>query len=249
MTTTATGAPGIRERNRAAIEAEILAVGRRQLAEVGAPALSLRGVARELGMVPSALYRYVASRDDLLTLLIVAAYDDLADAVDDALARQRAKQPGSGPRAAFTTIATTTRHWALAHPHEHALVFGSPVPGYTAPADRTTGPGTRVDAHLIALFSGLDAPALPGLDPATQERGAASLADTLQDPMFVDAKVSPTELLRGVTAWTLVLGAVSSELFEHHGPDLATNRDAHFAAVVDLAASLAFPPDSPDSPH
>jgi len=247
VTTSTTGVPGIRERNRAAIEAEILTVGRRHLAEVGAAALSLRAVARDLGMVPSALYRYVAGRDDLLTLLIVAAYDDLADAVDAALARQQTEQPASGPRAAFTAIATATRRWALTHPHEHALIFGSPVPGYTAPAERTTGPGTRVDAHLIALFSGLDAPPLPGVDPATQELGAASLADTLQDPMFLGANLSPTELLRGVTAWTLVLGAVSSELFEHHGPDLATDRDAHFAAVVDLAAALAFPPDSPDS--
>ena len=80
-----TAAGGIRERNRAAIEAAIIERGRAQLAEVGAAALSLRAIARDLGMVSSAVYRYVANRDDLLTLLIVAVYDDLGDAVDAAL--------------------------------------------------------------------------------------------------------------------------------------------------------------------
>ena len=243
MTTAAGGAPGIRERNRAAIEAEILAAARRQLAEVGAPALSLRAVARELGMVPSALYRYVASRDDLLTLLIVAAYDELADAVDGALAALADRPDGKGPatpREGFTTIATTTRTWALANPHEYALIFGSPVPGYAAPAERTSGPGTRVDIRLIELFAGQQAPELPGLDQAAQARAADSLQATLDDPLLAGANLSSAEFLRGLTAWTLVLGAVSSDLFEHHGADLTSDRDALFAAAVDLAAMMAF---------
>ncbi len=240
-------APGIRERNRAAVEAEILAVGKRQLAQVGAAALSLRAVARELGMVPSALYRYVAGRDDLLTLLIVAAYDDLADAVDAALAGTAEDRSGD-PRTGFLTIATTARRWALANPHEYALLFGSPVPGYAAPAERTSGPGTRVDARLLELFDGVAPPRLPGLDPAVQDAGSASLAGLLGDPLLAGRRLPPTELLRGITAWTLVLGAVSSELFQHHGPDLAADPEAHFAAVVDLAAAMAFPSGTPSTP-
>ena len=77
---------GSRAANRAEIERRIREAGREQLSEFGAAGLSLRAVARELGMVSSAVYRYVASRDDLLTLLLVEAYDDLADAVGAARA-------------------------------------------------------------------------------------------------------------------------------------------------------------------
>ena len=70
---------GVRERARAEITAEITAEARRQLAVDGATGLSLRAVARELGMVSSGIYRYVASRDELLTLLIIEAYDALGD--------------------------------------------------------------------------------------------------------------------------------------------------------------------------
>ena len=69
-----TRADGIRARNRAALEQEILRVAREELRRHGAAALSLRAVAREMGMAPSALYRYIKDRDDLLTLLIVSAY-------------------------------------------------------------------------------------------------------------------------------------------------------------------------------
>ena len=107
----ATRTQGIRARNRAAIEQEILEVGRQHLARHGAAALSLRAIARDMGMVSSALYRYVRNRDDLLTLLIVSAYTSLADAVEAAHAavdpwdleatlvrrRSRAAPVGAGP--------------------------------------------------------------------------------------------------------------------------------------------------------
>jgi AcrR family transcriptional regulator len=104
---------GIRARNRAAIEDEILEVGRRHLAKDGAAALSLRAIARELGMVSSALYRYVASRDELLTLLIVAAFNSLGDAVDQA----HATVPPNDLAGRWQAIGRALRDWALAHPH------------------------------------------------------------------------------------------------------------------------------------
>ena len=79
-------AGGIRAANRARLEGEILRLGREHLAQVGPAALSLRAIARDLGMASSAVYRYVASRDELLTLLIIESYDAMADAVEAALA-------------------------------------------------------------------------------------------------------------------------------------------------------------------
>src|SRR5204863_7108285 len=118
-----------RERIRAELTAEIANAARRQLAEVGAAALSLRAVARELGMASSALYRYFPSRDDLLTRLIIDGYDDLGAAAEPA------DDPTAPPGERWRAVCRAVRTWALAHPHEYALLYGSPVPGYRAPAD------------------------------------------------------------------------------------------------------------------
>ena len=140
---------GIRARNRAALEEEILEAGRRHLARDGAAALSLLAIARDLGMVSSALYRYVANRDDLLTLLIVAAYTSLGDAVEQAARRHT----GGRPRCALGRHRARPAQWALAHP---ARVR----PGRTARRSRTTarrrsappspGPGSRCPSFVCS---------------------------------------------------------------------------------------------------
>src|SRR4051812_10674543 len=121
--------PSARERVRAELTAEITDAARRQLGEVGAAALSLRAVARDVGMVSSAVYRYFPSRDDLLTRLIIDGYDALG------LAAETADDPSATPVERWLTVCRAVRAWALAHPHEYALLYGSPVPGYAAPAD------------------------------------------------------------------------------------------------------------------
>src|SRR3954471_654211 len=126
MTTTA---PTARARARAELTEEIKAAARRQVAEEGSAALSLRAVAREVGMVSSAVYRYFPSRDSLLTALIVEAYDGLGTAVERAVA----KVPADDLVGRWNTICDRVRRWAIANPHEYALIYGSPVPGYRAP--------------------------------------------------------------------------------------------------------------------
>src|SRR5215207_2486599 len=111
-------ARGVRERARAEITSEIVRAGRHQLATDGAAALSLRAVARELGMVSSAVYRYVASRDDLLTLLIIEAYDGLGAAVEAEAAPRR----GRNPVTRFVGAGRAIRTWAVANPHGFALL-------------------------------------------------------------------------------------------------------------------------------
>src|ERR1700692_2171265 len=111
-----------RERARAELTREIKEAARRQLAAVGADGLSLRAVSRELGMASSALYRYFPSRDDLLTALIIDAYNALGEASANALA---GAGPGAG-RAHGVPACHAIRAWALANPHEYALIYGSP---------------------------------------------------------------------------------------------------------------------------
>jgi AcrR family transcriptional regulator len=153
-----------RERARAELTREIKEEARRQLADVGADALSLRAVARELGMVSSALYRYYPSKDELLTALIIDAYDALGAAAETAIASASVTQPASGARPASGTEPGGTlararwiaaghaiRSWALAHPHEYALIYGSPVPGYRAP-EATIAPAARTPLAFVGVL-------------------------------------------------------------------------------------------------
>ncbi len=232
--------PGVRARHRAAVEADIVRVGRAHLAEVGAAALSLRAVARELGMVSSALYRYVANRDDLLTLLIVAAYDDLGDVVDLALE----EVTDGSRRARFVTLAHAVRRWAREHPHDYALIYGSPVPDYDAPAERTLAAGTRVPARLVSLLTEKAPRAATGDRAALEAATEALRPVTETNPFFArpDGPPHPEALVRGLAAWEMVLGSISAEVFEHYGPGTLPEPDVRFAAVAALAADVAFGP-------
>ncbi|MEP6855386.1 MAG: TetR/AcrR family transcriptional regulator [Pedococcus sp.] len=223
---------------------EILAVGRRHLARDGAAALSLRAIARDLGMVSSALYRYVASRDDLLTLLIVAAYTSLGDAVEQA----HGAIPEEDLGARWDAIAQSLRTWALAHPHEYALVYGSPVPDYDTPANRTTEPGTRVQALLVRLLADATRTGRlahqDGGDAGTEARHLAERAvgTMVRGEFFAGSGVDAPTLVTGLAAWSLVMGTLSTEVFAQLGPDSVTDRDAYFASMVRISRQLVLGP-------
>src|SRR4051812_14415371 len=123
-------ANSIRARVRAEMTDEIKELARRHLATDGAN-LSLRAVARDLGMVSSAIYRYFPSRDDLLTALILDAYNALGETAEKAVSAV----PADAHATRWLAVASSVRGWAVEHPHEYALIYGSPVPGYRAPED------------------------------------------------------------------------------------------------------------------
>src|SRR5215469_11240887 len=107
-------AASIRARVRAEMTGEIKQAARRQLATEGAN-LSLRAIARDLGVVSSALYRYFASRDELLTALIIDAYNAIGEAGEHADAAIT-ERPDLTRR--WLAVATAWREWALAHPRQ-----------------------------------------------------------------------------------------------------------------------------------
>lgn len=205
-----------RERARAEVRAEILATARRHLAVDGAAALSLRAVARELGVASSAVYRYVASRDELLTALIVAAYDALGEAAEAAAQRSA----GAPLRERWVAVAVAIRDWAVAHPHEYALLYGSPVPGYAAPTD-TVVPGTRVSLALVGLVrDAVAAGEIPRGDATDVARGAdappladATVASLRQLRELIDVGADDRVLLDLLLGWTQLFGLLSFELF------------------------------------
>lgn len=234
---------GIRAQRRATIEAEILRVARQHLGTYGAAALSLRAIARDLGMVSSGIYRYVESRDELLTRLIVHAYTSLAGAVEAEHARadQQAHDDLDGR---WRAIGRGLRAWALAHPHDFALLYGSPVPDYHAPAERTSGPGTAVQALLIHLAA--DAGAAGRLARAAYPEGASRATRTmLEDPMFTGLPLTAETLFTGLAAWTLLLGTVTSEVFEQLGADTLADPELYFDVMLETAGRLLLAPADP----
>lgn len=217
---------GARERARIELTAAIKDEARRQLAADGAAKLSLRAVARELGMASSAIYRYYPSRDELLTALIVDAYDAIGEAAESALATS----VRGGPVTRWVEVCRATRAWALVHPHEYALIYGSPVPGYSAP-QTTTGPAARVATALISLVreahrtTGLAVPALPAALRPEAERLAADVAPDLP----------PAVGIALATVWAQLFGLISFEVFGQFNR-VIEEREAFFAHA---AAGLA----------
>jgi AcrR family transcriptional regulator len=126
-----------RERLRAATIDEIKQAALTQIATEGAASLSLRGVARAIGMSPAGLYRYYNGLDALITELITDAYNDLADAVEATL-----REPGT-TRARFAAATLAYRKWCVHHPHRFLLIFGTPIPGYAAPEGGSTVEANR----------------------------------------------------------------------------------------------------------
>lgn len=226
---------GKRQQARDRIEAQIIEVGRRHLVTDGAAGLSLRAIARDMGLVSSAIYRYVASRDDLLTLLLIDAYTELADTVD------AAADGVSGDWAArLAAMAHAARGWALRQPARWALLYGSPVPGYRAPADLTVGPGTRVVGSLFGIVAdGIRAGAIPDLKGVAPQQIAVDM-DRLRTE-FDFAGGDPV-LLRCFLLWAALVGAISLEVFGQYGADTLTEPTVVFDGQIRLLVQMLASP-------
>ncbi|NIH85940.1 TetR/AcrR family transcriptional regulator [Amycolatopsis granulosa] len=206
-----------RERARAELTREIKDEARRQLGEVGPHGLSLRAVARELGMVSSALYRYFPSRDHLLTDLIIDAYNEIGEAAE------RADDPSAKPRERWMRVWAGTRDWAKRNPHEYSLIYGSPVPGYHAPQD-TIAPAGRVAVALVRVMEAAElGPAMAGPPLSAELAGQADRVRTALGTSLTD-----DDLVRLITAWTHLFGAISFELFGQYART-ADPADHYFA--------------------
>ena len=198
-----------RDRARAELTSEIKAVGLRHLAEHGAAGLSLRAVARDLGMVSSAVYRYFPSRDDLLTALIIDAYSAVGDVAETAAdAKRRARFP-----ARWVAVAEQVRGWALAHRHEYALIYGTPVTGYAAPAD-TIDPASRIALVFLQLIAdGIAAGEITTTPDLPVTRAVHADFEAMRASTGLD--IPDAVLSRTLIAWAQLLGGINLELFGH----------------------------------
>ncbi len=212
---------------RAEMTEEIKAVARRHLATDGAN-LSLRAVARDVGLASSAVYRYFASRDELLTALIIEAYDSVGTAAEQAAA------DATDPFDRFLALTHAVRDWALADPHQWALIYGSPVPGYQAPLD-TIGPATRVIMLIAQLVEDAFAAGRIIDGPPISGRFAEELAAVAEH--FTPA-ASPRLVGAAIAAFIQLCGAISAELFGQLNNSVDEDRRGFFEFQMRGAASF-----------
>lgn len=242
---------GREEGRRARVRRETLAELRRaaldELREHGAVALSLRRVARRMGMSPAGLYRYVSSREELLTWLIADAYDDLADhllaatgAPDEERCDPDAPAPGvpvvAGEDAdvadRMRAVALAYRAWSVAYPNRFALLFGDPIPGYEAPVE---GPTT---AAMTRMGAALGRPLVEAWQRGRLRPLVSEVTDELRERLTPMAAIAadplPPELpLTLLLAWGRLHGQVSLEVFGHHAWLFPDGCEELFAADVE----------------
>ena len=191
----------MRERYRAQVRAEIKQAALRQLAESGPGGLSVSAIGKELGVSGPALYRYFTSRDELLAELAIDAYQDLADALSAAAGRA----PDLDPRARLEALGRAYRSWALAQPHRYRLLFGPPLPGYDAHAQRLVEAAQNSMTVLLEILRELSDPvATPPGQPLASQLSAWAHKHSLE--------ADPATALRAVLAWSRLHGFVSLEI-------------------------------------
>lgn len=224
--------PSRRERMREATREEIKTLARQQMATSGTASLALNAIARALGMVPSALYRYYPDRDALITALILDAFAQLASTL-------RAADLGPSYGARLLATARAYRRWALANPVDFQLVFGNPIPDYHAPVEQT-GPAMQ---HVFAVFLDIinEAHAAGMLRPVPAFRPAV-LANCHPDDLF--NVYSPPVMYSGLAGWSAMHGVVSLELFGHLRHALADHEAFYVGQITDYMATIGLPPDS-----
>ena len=188
------------------LQAAIKETACKQIAASGAAALSLRAIARELGITAPAIYHYFPSRDDLVTALIIDAYNSLAAAL---AASQEGGKESHAER--IMALARAYRGWALARPQEYSLIFGTPIPNYHAPME-ITGPAAA--GAMAVLIDALDAIWREG---TLKVEGVLSATPDMVQAWIdkFDYKGPPAVIHFTMATWAQIHGLVSLELYGH----------------------------------
>ena len=225
-----------RQRARIETEAQITAIGNRMIDDEGVDGLSLRAIARELGVVSSAVYRYVKSRDELLTILIRDAFTQIADAVDEALAGERSVK----------TLALRMLEWSRAYPNRWALIYGTPIADYEAPREQTVVPGTRIMVTLAELVATGQNGAEAALESRAESKESAATSKSSSRRRNTEAALQPLReglvelglefddhvILETVTIWVAIIGLINGLRFGQFGPGFDDVEDDLMSGVV-----------------
>ncbi|MBI9045599.1 MAG: TetR/AcrR family transcriptional regulator [Anaerolineaceae bacterium] len=199
-------------------------VARKQISEHGTASLSLRAVARELGITAPAIYNYFPRRDDLVTALIVDAYHSLAKSLTETQHNLKGDHAWR-----IKASARAYRNWALAHAAEYSLIFGTPIPGYHA-SMAVTGPAAA--ESMLALIQVLDAAYQDGV-LSVGELSPALIAMLQSWVEQMDYSGPPAVIHLALAFWAQLHGLVSLELFGHLGADTECDEDNDASALFE----------------
>ncbi|CAO5156105.1 AcrR family transcriptional regulator [Frankia sp. AiPs1] len=232
---------GRRERLRAETTAEIKQVALALMAAGGPDAITLRAIAREMGMTANAIYGYFATRDDLVSTLIHDVNTELADTIETAM---RGAANGDDPGGPVRAWAGAFRGWALANPQGFRLVYGDPVPGYRAPEG-----GAAPDAALrlcLALMA-VAAAAWPYAAPLDEgdfdwSDFDAGLREKIR-PAFPE--LPPAGVALGLRIWGHLHGLVVLEIYGHLRAQTSSPNKLFQSELAGLLRSLGLPPAGP----
>jgi len=198
------------------------------MADKGAAALSLRAIARDMGMTSPALYRYFASRDDLVTALIVDAYHSLADTLEEA----RDSSPPDDHKQGMLNTGMAYWEWAMSHPQDYALIFGTPIPGYEAPAELTAPAAQRAFDVFVSQLEAADranklnpAPVYANPPPALQAQLQAWATK-------FGYTASTAVLYLALSGWGRLHGLILLVIFHHLDAILENSRDLYRAELL-----------------
>ncbi|CAM5514402.1 TetR/AcrR family transcriptional regulator [Streptomyces narbonensis] len=230
-------ARGRRERLRAETTAEIKDTALRLMASGGPDAITLRAIAREMGMTANAIYGYFPTRDDLVTTLIDDVYSALADAVDAAWANA----PADDPAARILAWSRAFRAWALANPEGFRLIYGDPVPGYVAPEG---GPAPDAARRVCTGLTGLAAAAWPYAEPLYRDSAFtwsdfdAGLLDKVR-PAFPE--LPPAAVALALRVWGHLHGLATLEVYGHLRRQTASPDKLFQEELTQLVRTLGVP--------
>jgi AcrR family transcriptional regulator len=223
-----------RERLRAETTAEITTIAMSLLAEGGPDAISLRAIAREMGMTAGAIYDYFTTRDELITRLITDVYTSLLDAVEAA----RDECPPSDPGGRIRAWARAFREWALANPQGFRLVYGDPVPGYRAPEN---GPAAELEHRACRGLTELVGAAWPhaqGRQSGIEHRWSDFSAELTDDVRAEFPELPPAAVALALRVWGRMHGLVALEVYGHLRGQTRDPAKLYDAEMRDLVASL-----------
>lgn len=197
-----------------AMPSQIKAAARRQMAEHGTAGISLRGIARDLGITAPAIYNYFPRLEDLITALIVDAFTDLAEAMEAAEAAVTADRPYDN----ILALCLAYRAWAMAHPTDFQLIGGNPIPGYHAPEELTIPQARRPFLGMFRWFirahaSGeLTIPAEYATVPPAMAAGVAAWRQM--------SGIAVPDPLMGLlmSGWARIYGLTALEMYHHLQP-------------------------------
>jgi len=234
-----------RDRMRAATAEEIKQTARRILVEQGPEAVSLRAIARDMGMTAPALYRYFISRGDLIRNVIGDIFNELSDDLGRAISE--ANVASGGMTAKLIAACREFRRWSFGHQREFALIFGSPLPGVDdGRGDFADECGRRFAGVFFTLFYELwqHAP-FPVRAPEEIDPGLRAQLERFRSA--VGGELPLGAMLTFLRCWTKLYGAVSMEVFGHYSFALDDATPMFEITLSELAedVGLVYPPRDP----